>query len=46
MLFEGCNIHTEIPLLKFIIVTILHFVFLDIIFKVIPLLANSCANPL
>ena len=46
MLLEGFYVEGEIPLLNLVIVAVLHFVFLDIIFKVIPLLASSLTKPL
>ena len=46
MLFEGFDVEGEIPLLNLVIVAVFHFVFLDLIVKVTPLLASSLINPL
>ena len=46
MLFEGFYVEGEIPLLNLVIVAVFHFVFLDLMVKVTPLLASSLAKPL
>ena len=46
MLFEGFYVESEIPLLNLVIVAVFHFVFLDLIVKVTPLLASSLTKPL
>ena len=46
MLFEGLYVDGEIPLLNLVFVAVFHFVFLDLIVKVTPLLASSLTKPL
>ena len=46
MLFEGFDVEGEIPLLNLVFVAVFHFVFLDLIVKVTPLLASSLTKPL
>ena len=46
MLFEGFYVEGEIAFLKFIAMAVFHFVFLDLMVKVTPLLASSFTKPL